>query len=285
MTADRRPVVVWLIGLALIVVACGGADADDRTFPPDTFAIVANSDIGIGRSRLLFGILEGGGRRVGSPDDRVSITVTSSEDPSLTATADGTFTWIVEGAFGLYRAEFDLPRAGLWRADIQPESGPALPPTGFEVVADTAAPAIGEPAPAPRTPTLSDATLEELTTDPNPDPEFYDLSLDEALGNGRRTVVVFSTPAFCQTATCGPLLDIVKSLAPDHPDVDFVHVEVYTNLTDSDFAPIPSNLAPAVLADWWNLPSEPWVFVVDEAGIVTHRFEGVMAADELTAAL
>ena len=35
----------------------------------------------------------------------------------------------------------------------------------------------------------------------------------------------------------------------------------------------------------WGLPNEPWVFVVDSEGIVTHRFEGVLDGAELAAAL
>jgi hypothetical protein len=81
------------------------------------------------------------------------------------------------------------------------------------------------------------------------------------------------------------LLDIVKGVAPGHPDVDFVHIEIYTNLTDPEFAPIPQNLSPTVLADGWNLPSEPWVFVVDSNGIVQARFEGVISVEELEAEL
>ena len=98
-------------------------------------------------------------------------------------------------------------------------------------------------------------------------------------------MVVFSTPAYCQTAACGPLLDEVKRLAPDHPDVDFIHVEVFTGLTDPDFAPDADHLAPAVGLDWFALPSEPWVFAMDAAGIVIGRFEGVMDPSELEAIL
>jgi hypothetical protein len=287
---SRSGVSAWLVALALVAAACGedGAAREatgSRTFPPDSFAIVANADIGTGTSRVLFGVLEGGGRRLGSPDDAVTITVSHTDTPGDTQTATGIFTWIIEDAFGLYRAEFDLDRPGLWRAVVQPDDGPALPDTGFNVLADTAAPAIGETAPAPPTPTSPAFPFEEITTDPEPEPRFYELSLDEAVGNGTPTVIVFSTPAFCRTATCGPLLDIVKGIAPQYPDVDFVHVEVYTNLTAPDFAPVPENLAPAVLEEWWNLPSEPWVFVVDPTGTVIARFEGVMAADELAAVL
>lgn len=285
---DRRRLAVLVAVAALLVGACSGdesSDAEDSTFPEDTFAIVANADIGTGTSRVLFGVLEGGGRRLGSPDDTLTITVSHTDTPGDTQTATGIFTWIIEDAFGLYRAEFDLDRPGLWRAVVQPEKGPALPDTGFNVLETTSAPAIGDRAPAPPTPSYPASPFEEITTDPDPDPRFYELSLDDAIGNGSPTVVVFSTPAFCQTATCGPLLDIVKSVAPDYPGVDFVHVEVYTNLTDPNFAPVPDNLAPSVEANWWNLPSEPWVFVVDGAGTVIARFEGVMAAEELIAAL
>ena len=45
------------------------------------------------------------------------------------------------------------------------------------------------------------------------------------------------------------------------------------------------HLAPAVGPEWYNLPSEPWVFVIDENGTVTGRFEGVMDPAELDAML
>ncbi len=81
------------------------------------------------------------------------------------------------------------------------------------------------------------------------------------------------------------MLDTVKEVAPDYPDVNFIHIEVYTGFNEPGFAPDPAHLAPAVGADYWNLPSEPWVFVMDGQGVVTGRFEGVMAAEELTALL
>jgi len=292
---DKAPMrfLVAAATFALLATACGSEDdrsstgatgsgqTAEATFPADTFTIVANADIGLGRSRVLFGVLEGGGRRLGSPTDRVTIAVAHTDDVDNPQIADGIFTWIIEDAFGLYRAEFDFDKPGLWSAVLLPEVGDPLPAAGFNVAADTAAPAIGEPAPTPETPTLANSSFEEITTDNDPDPRFYELSLDEAIDNGRKTVVIFSTPAFCQTATCGPLLELVKGVAAGFPDVDFVHVEVYTNLTDPDFAPVPENLAPSVLAEWWNLPSEPWVFIVDEAGLVQARFEGVMAVEEL----
>lgn len=35
----------------------------------------------------------------------------------------------------------------------------------------------------------------------------------------------------------------------------------------------------------WNLPDEPWVFVVDKAGRVASRLEGLVTAEELSAAI
>lgn len=301
-TRRLRGAIVLATALIVVLSACGANDSattigssvaggssaanvGDATFPADSFAIVANADIGIGSSRVLLGVLEEGGRRLGSPTDEVTISIRHTDRPDIFQTERGIFTWIIEDAFGLYRAEFNLDSPGIWEAVVIPAAGDPLPAAGFQVLADTAAPAVGEPAPAPPTPTLETSTLDEITTDADPDLSFYELSLDEAIGNARKTVVVFSTPAFCQTAACGPLLDITKDVAPNHPDVDFIHIEVYTNLTKPDFAPIAENLAPSVRSEWWNLPSEPWVFVVDESGIIQARFEGVIAAEELAAEL
>jgi hypothetical protein len=297
MTASR---LTAALVLALAVASCGGGDAADpgttaavapttppasEDLPSDVVAIRASSDIGLGRERLLVGLGDTSGRRLGSPEQAVSITVHPEGEPERAVTEDGTWQWIVEGSTGLYRAEFDFDQAGIWTATVTPEGGEPLAPIPFEVQEDPYAPALGEAAPAPATPTLDDTTIDDLSSDDDPDPAFYQLSLDEAIGNGNTTVVVFSTPAFCASAACGPLLDIVKEVAPGHPDVQFVHVEVFTGLTDPDFAPDAAHLSPAVGPEWYNLPSEPWVFVVDGGGKVAARYEGVLDRAELEAAL
>ena len=277
-----------IAGFALLVAACGGDEASDAppaSFPEDAFAVRASTDIGLGSERLLIGIGDDTGARLGSPDDAIVIEVAPESDPSALQTQQGSWTWIVPNAVGLYRATFDFDAPGLWVATVTPQGREPLESVIFNVAADPFAPGLGEMAPVVATPTLSDHSIEELTTDPNPQPSFYELSLDQAVASSKPTVLVFSTPAYCRTSACGPLLEHVKDIAPDHPDVNFIHVEVFTGLTDPDFAPDAAHLAPAVGPDFYNLPSEPWVFVIDESGTVTARFEGVMDPAELTAIL
>ena len=294
MTRSNR-LVVFLALLGLVAAACG--DAEPTTFPEGAFAIRANRDITVGSERLLIGVRQADGATLGSPDDVVEIEVRPSDDPSAEAQrATAGFSWIIPDVSGLYRATFDFDRPGVWEATVIPSSGPALEPALFSVLDASCATAttdqggalcavqVGEAAPIAASPTLEGNAVEEITTDPDPDERLYMLSLDDALTNGRPTVVVFATPAFCQTAACGPLVDIVQERIDSYPGIDFVHVEVFTGFRDPDFDPTdPDRLAPAVEA--YRLVSEPWVYVVDASGIVTARFEGVMAAEELDAAL
>jgi hypothetical protein len=94
-------------------------------------------------------------------------------------------------------------------------------------------------------------------------------------------VIVFATPAFCTSQTCGPVLDNVKVVAAEHPEADFVHVEIYENLDADSFEDLVA--VPAVQA--WSLPSEPWVFVTDGEGTITARFEGAVDPAELGSAV
>jgi hypothetical protein len=63
--------------------------------------------------------------------------------------------------------------------------------------------------------------------------------------------------------------------------MNFVHVEIYENLD----ATTPEELRVVEAVDAWRLPSEPWVFVVDDAGLIAVRFEGAVDPDELRAVL
>ncbi len=278
-----------LLALALLA-ACGGDSGSSSTstsagaagggeLPEGAQAIRASSDIGLGSERLLIGIGGPGGERLGSPDLAVEIEVTP-EGGGESQRADGIWTEIVPGSVGLYRATFDFDTPGVWVASVV-AGGTALDPVTFQVLEDTSAPSLGEAAPVLATPTLADRTLDELSSDPDPDEAFYQVSLDEAIASGSPTVLVFSTPAFCQTAACGPLLEHVKSISSDHPDTNFVHVEVYEGIAEPDFVPDAAHLSPAVTAEGYSLPSEPWVFVIDTEGNIAGRFEGVMAPEEL----
>lgn len=274
----RLPLRFFVVAL-LLAIAAPACSSDSAGFPDDAFAVPANRDIGLGEERLLVGVRLLDGTDVGDPAIQVALEVAPDTDPDAVQRVQADFSWIVPDGIGLYRGRFTFDRPGLWTVTVVPESGDPIPSSPFTVKEASTAPSVGQPAPSTPTPTLNDAEFADLTTDPNPDPRFYELSLVEALGNGRPTVLVFATPAFCQTAACGPLLDNVKAVAPGYLDVNFIHVEVYTDLQDPDFEPDAEHLADSVVQ--WNLPSEPWGFVIDAEGVITARFEGTLDPVEL----
>ncbi len=273
-----------ILTVSLVLGACsGGSDEVTTELPSDSIAIVTTTDVGVGPARLLLALAGADGTRLGSPDTSIAIEVAPADRADLRQRADGEFIWIIEDAFGLYQGEFNFDRAGVWQATAVLDGGITLEPAFFEVRQQTFAPGVGEPAPLVPTATLASGQLGSITTDPDPNPAFYEVSLDDAIRQGR-TVAVFSTPGFCRTATCGPMLEQVKEIATQHPETRFVHVEIYEGFDQPDFVPGPENLVDAVGPSGWNLPSEPWTFVVD-GGLVVSRFEGVLDVDRLAAVL
>ncbi len=126
----------------------------------------------------------------------------------------------------------------------------------------------------------------DISSDPNPRPEFYEVSLDEAIGSGQPVAVTFSTPAFCQTKACGPQLDTLSGLMAEYADrCHFVHVEIWDNpremLEEGDLG---LGVLSPVVSDW-NLPTEPWTFLIDAEGNVFARFEAFATRDELASAM
>jgi hypothetical protein len=131
------------------------------------------------------------------------------------------------------------------------------------------------------TPTPSDHRgVEPICTRTPPCP-LHELTLSDALSNGRPTAFLISTPAFCQTAVCGPVLELLLEEAPTRP-INAVHAEVYTNaMATGD--PLQATLAEAVTA--YKLSFEPSLLVADGNGIVTDRLDFVFDRTELRQAL
>lgn len=191
-------------------------------------------------------------------------------------------TWLTTNAssLGLYVSYFDFASPGLWEITVVAE-GQDLGTALVEVVEDSTVPNVGDPAPPSLTATgTTPEEIAAISTDPEPDPALYDLTIADAVSNGRPTVVAFATPAFCQTALCGPTLGMVKAATEGRADIDVVHVEPF----DLELAPAGTFEPVPTMAEW-GLVTEPWVFVVGPDGLVAATFEGIMGQAELEAAI
>jgi hypothetical protein len=150
-----------------------------------------------------------------------------------------------------------------------------------EVRASSASPAVGSKAIASRTPTLASANgdLAKLTTRVPPDRELVRYSIAGSLAAHRPFVVVFATPKFCESRTCGPAVDVVDAVRRRFHGtrVRFIHVEVYRR---ND----PALGYNAYMREW-RLPAEPWTFLVGADGRIEAKFAGPVSVAELAAAV
>lgn len=82
---DASPVRPLRLGVAallfLIAALVAGCSSAESTTPNESFAIIANADIGTGPARVLVGVLDEDGARVGSPDHRIEVEVAPVDDP------------------------------------------------------------------------------------------------------------------------------------------------------------------------------------------------------------
>lgn len=245
---------------------------------------IASSELTVGRNRMLIGVRNTQDAPIGSPALEVEVDFYDLEactgDAAFSSQTE--FVWTIEPVVGVYVAEPEFETSGVWGAEVT-ISGQGLDETSkvaFQVSAQSRTPAIGERPPPTDNLTAADAKdLSEISTDKNPDPDFYKKTVAEALEGKEPFVVIFATPEFCQTQVCGPMLDIVKKEAKDFPDVTFIHIEPYELPAD------PAALKPVEAAVEWDLQTEPWVFVMDDSGRVVSKYEAAMSAEELRADL
>jgi hypothetical protein len=139
-------------------------------------------------------------------------------------------------------------------------------------------PKVGEKAPVIHTPTAADVggDLAKIDTRVPPD-QMHEVDFADVVGK-KPVVLVFATPALCQSRVCGPVVDVVQQVADQHKgEADFIHMEVYN---DND----PNKgIRPQLAA--FGLESEPWTFLIDRDGVVRDRIEGAYGVSELEQAM
>ena len=141
-----------------------------------------------------------------------------------------------------------------------------------------AIPKDGEKAPVIHTPMAADVggDIKKIDTRVPPD-QLHEVDFADVVGK-KPVVLVFATPALCQTRVCGPVVDIAQQVADSYgEEADFIHMEIWN---DNDIGKGPR---PQVRA--YHLESEPWTFLVDRKGIVRDRIEGAFGVSELEEAM
>lgn len=223
----------------------------------------------------------------------VEVSVAHIDGTAAPAPVTAQFNEWPYGVRGSYTAAVAFPAPGdyVLTATVDDAEVAGMVDIPVTARAQSPVPSIGEAAPSGATKTLGDGLeLAQLTTAYQPDPELYQLSIADAVAAGRPAVIVFATPAFCTSPTCGPQVDTVSELRAKHPAAaSYIHIELYDNpaeiqgdLSRARLVPAASEWGFTQIDHWTN---ESWVFVLDAAGIIRHRFEGFATLGELEAAL
>ena len=258
------------------------AQGDSRAAPPsgslealwrapgeDVAIVPGTSDYAPGANRVSFLVVDKQSRLVEGASARVWVARGLQQKPFLRTTARSEPIGVPGGDAAdvsrLYVTSLDLPSAGKYWMLAEPVgAGRRIQALGNVVVQKRSeAPGVGDRAIATDSPTLASTggNLERLTTSTRPDRALYEISVADALAAHVPFVVSFATPQFCQTRTCGPVVDVVSSVRKRlaGSPVRFIHVEIYE---DND----PAKGTNRWVNDW-RLPTEPFTFVVDGRGI------------------
>jgi hypothetical protein len=207
--------------------------------------------------------------------DRLSVTVLD---------ADGEEVGVVDvdrRAEGLPRAYFPLAftpeRSGIYTARTEIDGVPTEMSLMVDEAADVEVVQPGAAMPALETPTTADARGVDPICTADPVCPLHDATVAEVLATGAPMALLVATPAFCQITICGPVLDVLLEVTDAHPDVRFLHAEVY-----ADPANDPKLERSAPVVEDLGLHFEPCLVLVGSDGRVAERLDTIYDRSELS---
>lgn len=335
-----RAVVSRLLSASLLVavVAACGRDDNGEALAPTTSAtggnsrlsgVVVTTDLSTGANRFAVGVID---EEEGQPilDADVALRffkVLQGNQAQLRFESETEFVGfetfylnedtgekVTTGNTGVYVTNVEFDETGDWGVEINGSAGgktiaPMTLP--FEVLPPDRVLSVGDPAPLSRQRVAADVTdIREIDSMTPPDP-LHDVTIADAVASGKPSVILFGTPAFCETRTCGPVMETVMlPLYETYKErANFIHVEPYrlSELRDgvglcpvpafnADFArqgvgegggqcPKASEEEVQAAGESWNLTTEPIVFVIDPTGKIAGKFEGIAGPEEVEDAL
>jgi len=277
-----KRLICWLL-LLLSLSACGGNNEREQIVSGDTSPyqlLISSSDMTQTSTRLVLSLWDG-------PQRLTEAKALDVELYSITPSGDSTDK-VWEGAATSYNLDTlqywvaypKFPQTGNYgvRAIVTTKEGEQVDNQAvLEIKERAEAPDIGDTPPRSETRTLDDAPIEELTSAGPYIERFYEMSVADAIESEKPAIIAFSTPAFCTSALCTPVMGTLETVSKEVGDkVNIVHVEVWRDYDKQE-------LEPAITE--WALPSEPWLFILNSDGTVGARLDGPVSPEELREAI
>ena len=279
---SRRQVILGAAG-TLLLAACGKSDSGDDT--------TESSETTVAGQGGILALLSPPEQPVGVPL-RIPLGL-ADKDGSFDVDLPSTARLHLRGPNGatsapmtVQRHDLGLPRgyfplrttfeeAGRWTIVL--EAGKRRVETTLDVKPASELPAVtsaGDPLPRIATPTTANHQGVDPICTRDPVCPFHGESLDQVIGGSKPIVLLVSTPAFCQVAICGPVLDLLVKRRASLAEQGFavIHAEVYTDDTAKATAPT---------VDALGLTYEPALFLAAPDGTVTDRLDAIFDSKEL----
>ena len=246
--------------------------------------VLATSELVVGPNRVAIGLIENNVPIPDAAQTKVLVRYYRVTNEQATLVDEEQVQYFGEGlgARGTYIAHPTFDTAGTWGLEViaqRPGKAAVTERIGVVVNQESSVAAPGAAAPKTKTPTGADVDdLRTITSATSPDPRLYQLSVDQAVSSGKPSMILFATPGFCQTAVCGPGVDVLTRLADQFGDkINPVHVEIYQYPFEK--------LQPVPAMSEWGLRTEPWLFLVGKDGRIVDRFEGGITYQEIAPAV
>jgi len=278
-SVTRRQVLLGGAG-ALVLAACGSSSKPSaaKTTGPRQLFNAFDAEQPIGKAlRLPVGLSNADGSL--ASDIPASIAV-QLRKPDGSMTGSTTLTRHQDGLpRGYYPLLTTFDVAGRWTIDATVDGTHTTTTVDAKPANQVAiVPGPGDPLPKVPTPTTSDHRGVEPICTRNPPCPFHTTSLDELLGGSKPILLLVSTPAFCQVAICGPVLDLVvnRKAKLDAAGVQVIHAEVYVDDKAKQTSPTVNAL---------GLDYEPALFLARGDGTVVSRLDNIFDGVELDAAV
>ena len=284
-TVDRRTFLAGAGALGIVLASgCGGKDEAGARILGAAFANGLSSEAvlvpGIEQRAplVLFDVASGRPMRDNPPASiDVELWVTGGKmltKSKLTVHDD-------EISTPYYPLMMTLPEAGDYeiRAKFSDE------PVGFRASARDKVPLVqvGDKLRPVDTPTTTNALGVTPICTRTPQCPLHDTSLAKVLETKGPTALLISTPGFCQTAVCGPVLELLMSERANFTNMRMVHAEVY--IDPQEFATGKPNPRTTDAVKTYGLSYEPSLIVANADGIVVSRLDFTWDRAELRAAL